>query len=532
MAPTFKLRTALISVSDKTGVVDLARALAQGGVELLSTGGTLKALADAGVPVTSVESYTGSPEVMDGRVKTLHPKVHGGILAREGTDEGDLARIDASFIDLVVVNLYPFEATLARPDASFEQLVENIDIGGPSMLRSAAKNHARVAVLSDPGDYSASLTELSERGELSHATRQRLAAKAFAHTAAYDAAISGWLSRQGEEDGYPRSLTLPFEKAYGLRYGENPHQSGAFYRDARAEPGSLALAESLGSGAKELSFNNLVDVDAALEAVREFTAPAAVVIKHACPSGAATANELSQAYRAARDADPMSAFGGIVALNRPVDSATAELLAETFLECIIAPSFEPSALERLRQKSALRLLATGAWLPPDHRALTYKRVSGGLAVMDRDASGTGEVTAGRVVTQRAPTEAERAALQFAWSACKHVKSNAIVLARPLSAAAGGAEGSSGYVTVGVGGGQTARVTAVQIACEKAGAEARGAVLASDAFFPFPDGLEAAIAAGITAAVQPGGSKKDEDVIAAADRAGIAMIFTGARHFRH
>lgn len=519
------VRNVLISVSDKTGVLDLARGLVKLGARLLSTGGTFKQLEAAGVPVSSVESYTGSPEVMDGRVKTLHPKVHGGILAREGSDEGDLQRISAEFIDMVVVNLYPFEATLQRADASFAELIENIDIGGPSMLRSAAKNHSRVSVLSDPSDYAPVLAELESSGEVSQATRQRLAAKAFASTAAYDAAISGWLSKQDQADGYPTFLTLAFEKGYGLRYGENPHQTGAFYRERSAEPGSLSRAESLGTGAKELSFNNLVDVDAALDAVRELSGPGAVVIKHACPCGAATASELKSAYLAAREADPMSAFGGIVALNREVDVATAEILAETFLECIIAPSFAPAALERLRQKSALRLLATGAWLDHAHQALTYKRIGGGIAVMDRDATGAGEVRAGKVVTKRQPSPAELSALEFAWSTCKHVKSNAIVLARA-------GEASDAFYTVGIGGGQTARVTAVQIACEKAGAAARGSVLASDAFFPFPDGLEAAIAAGVTAAVQPGGSKKDDDVIAAADQAGICMIFTGVRHFRH
>lgn len=517
------IRRALLSVSDKTGLVDFARALSDRNIALLSTGGTFQALKDAGIPVETVESHTGSPEVMDGRVKTLHPRVHGGILAREGTDEADLDEIGARFIDLVVVNLYPFEKTLERPGARFEELVENIDIGGPSMVRSAAKNHDRVTVVCDPTDYARVLSELEAHGEVTAETRRLLAAKAFAHTAAYDAAISGWLSAQGESDGWPRYLTLPHEKAYGLRYGENPHQKGAFYRDRRAAAGSLARAESLGSGAKELSFNNLVDVEAALDAVRELEAPAAVVVKHTSPCGVATAGTLELAYRAARDADAMSAFGGIVALNREVDAATAAVLAETFLECIVAPSFSAPALERLRAKSALRLLATGAWLAPDHAALVYKRVGGGLVVQSRDATGPGEVRGGKLVTKRAPTDQELSALEFGWLACKHVKSNAIVLARSDDGVC---------VTAGIGGGQTARVTAVQIACEKAGERARGSVLASDAFFPFPDGVEAAARAGVTAVAQPGGSKKDADVIAAADAAGIAMIFTGVRHFRH
>jgi phosphoribosylaminoimidazolecarboxamide formyltransferase / IMP cyclohydrolase len=519
------IRTALLSVSEKTGLVDFAGALAKRDVRLLSTGGTLKALESAGVPVESVESYTGSPEVMAGRVKTLHPRVHGGILAREGTDEADLQRIGAGFVDLVVVNLYPFEQTLEKPGAKSEELIENIDIGGPSMLRSAAKNHERVTVVCDPADYAIVLAEFEQSGAVGLETRRRLAAKAFAHTAAYDAAISGWLSQQGEQDGWPRFLTLPLEKAYGLRYGENPHQKGAFYRQRRAPAGSLARAESLGSGAKELSFNNLVDVEAALEAVREYEEPAAVVIKHASPCGIALARSLAEAYFAAREADAMSAFGGIVALNREVDDDTAKILAETFLECIIAPGFSEPALARLRAKSALRLLATGAWLPRIHEAVVLKPVGGGFAAQSRDATGPGEVRGGKVVTKRAPSDTELAALEFAWAACKHVKSNAIVLAGP-----GDKPGI--YQTRGIGGGQTARVTAVQIACEKAGDRAKGTALASDAFFPFPDGVEAAARAGVVAVAQPGGSKKDADVIAAADAAGIAMVLTGFRHFRH
>jgi phosphoribosylaminoimidazolecarboxamide formyltransferase / IMP cyclohydrolase len=520
-----KIRRALLSVSDKTGIVDFARALAKRDVALLSTGGTYKALSDAGVPVETVESYTGSPEVMDGRVKTLHPRVHGAILAREGEDEADLERIGARYIDLVVVNLYPFEQTLQKPGAEFAELIENIDIGGPSMLRSAAKNHARVSVVCDPADYATVLGEIEKDGGTTQGTRERLAAKAFAHTAAYDAAISGWLSARDEADGWPRALTLPLEKAYGLRYGENPHQHGAFYRERGAAPGTLARAESLGTGQKELSFNNLVDVEAALDAVRDFDSPAAVVVKHSSPCGVAVAPILADAYRAAREADAMSAFGGIVALNREVDDRTAEILAETFLECIIAPSFAKDALARLQKKSALRLLATGAWLAADHAGTTFKRVGGGIVMQGRDATGRGEVRAGKVVSRRAPTESELATLEFAWSACKHVKSNAIVLGRM---GATPAEVS----TVGIGGGQTARVLAVEVACKNAAERARGAVLASDAFFPFPDGIEAAAAAGVTAVAQPGGSKKDDEVIAAVDRMGLAMVFTGVRHFRH
>jgi len=513
---------ALISVSDKTNLVPFAQALAAKGVEILSTGGTYKALAAANIPVVSVESYTGSPEVMDGRVKTLHPRVHGGILMRGPQDEADLSRIGGKVIDLVVVNLYPFEKTVAKADATHEEIVENIDIGGPSMVRSAAKNHARVAVVCDPADYDAVLAEIEAHGEVTLATRKRLAAKAFAHTAAYDGAIAAYLSSLNEDGTraeYPQYFTAAFEKVYGLRYGENPHQTGAFYRERNAQPGTLALAESLGAGGKELSFNNLVDVEAALDAVREFERPAAVVVKHTNPCGVAEADDLPTAYRTAREADALSAFGGIVALNREVDLATAKILAETFLECIVAPSFTSEALETLRAKKNLRLLATGAFLPANHAALQWKKVSGGLVVQSRDASAGGEVRNGKVVTKRAPTEEELASLEFAWRVCKHVKSNAIVLAK-------------GTRTVGVGAGQMSRVVSVQIACEKAGEESKGSVLASDAFFPFPDGVEAAAARGITAIAQPGGSVKDADVIAAADKAGIAMIFTGVRHFRH
>lgn len=523
------IRRALLSVSDKTGLVDFARALDQRGVQLLSTGGTLKALQAAGIAVTGVDEYTQSPEVMDGRVKTLHPRIHGGLLAREGHDEADLQRLGAAFIDLVVVNLYPFAQTLKRAGATYEDLVENIDIGGPSMLRSAAKNHARVTVVCDPADYAVVEQELSaQNGEVSEATRRRLAAKVFGHTAAYDGMIAEWLTGQVEggqnSAEYPPTKVLVFEKRYGLRYGENPHQSGAFYAERGAPAGSLALADSLGTGAKELSFNNLVDVEAALEAVRDFEGPAAVVIKHASPCGLATAPSLQKAYFAAREADSMSAFGGIVALNRPVDAETARTIAETFIECVVAPSYSDSALEVLRAKSALRILATGAWLPSDYRALQYKRIGGGVVVQDRDASGPGEVRGGKVVTKRAPSQTELEALEFAWAACKHVRSNAIVLAK----AGDGGE----MVTVGIGGGQTARVLSVRIATETAAANAVGSVLASDAFFPFPDGIEAAAKAGITAIAQPGGSKQDPAVIEAADKAGVAMVFTGVRHFRH
>ncbi len=514
------IRRALLSVSDKTGVVALARALAARGVELLSTGGTLKALHAEDVPAMSVESYTESPEVMDGRVKTLHPRVHGGILAREGRDEADLERLGAQLIDLVVCNLYPFEQTV-KSGAELETIIENIDIGGPSMVRSAAKNHDRVVIVCDPRDYAGVLAELTDHGEVSAATRRRLAAKAYAHTAAYDAAISGYLSgvAEGSEGTrFPPYLTLPLERVATLRYGENPHQSGAWYRDKSAGEGEIAAAVDVGAQTKELSFNNLVDLDAALELVREIEAPAAAVIKHTNPCGFASHEVLAEAYRLAREGDPLSAFGGIVALNRPCDAATADVIAETFIECVVAPSFEADALARLTKKKALRLVETGPWAH-DRGGVTYKRIGGGFVIHDVDATGPGEVERGRVVTKRAPTPEEREGLAFGWIACKHVKSNAIVLAR-------------GRQVVGVGAGQMSRVQSVYIACDKAGELVKGSAMASDAFFPFPDGVEAAAARGVTAVVQPGGSVKDDDVIAAADAAGIAMIFTGVRHFRH
>jgi phosphoribosylaminoimidazolecarboxamide formyltransferase / IMP cyclohydrolase len=514
------IKRALISVSDKRNVVEFARELAKFGVQILSTGGTAKSLRDAGLTVLDVSEYTGSPEIMDGRVKTLHPRVHGGLLMRDtDADRAQLSQIGGEPLDLVVVNLYPFEATVQK-GAPHDEVIENIDIGGPSMLRSAAKNHARVTVVVDPDDYKAIAASLPQAPSL--AERAHMAAKAFTHTAAYDGAIAGYLTAieaDGAKSAYPGTLTLQFQKAYGLRYGENPHQSGAFYVERNAPAGSLACAESVGAGGKELSFNNLVDCEAALDAVREFEGPAAVVVKHTNPCGVAQASSLAKAYHLAREADALSAFGGIVALNRPVDLETAKMLGETFLECVVAPSFDPAALEILRSKKNLRLLATGAWLHANYKELTWKRVGGGLVVQDRDACAAEEVASARLVSKRAPSEAELKALGFAWRVCKHVKSNAIVFAKDDR-------------TVGVGAGQMSRVVSVEIASKKAGAEAKGCVMASDAFFPFPDGLEAAAAAGITAVIQPGGSVKDPDVIAAADAAGMAMLLTGVRHFRH
>jgi phosphoribosylaminoimidazolecarboxamide formyltransferase/IMP cyclohydrolase len=516
------IRRALISVSDKTGVVDFARAIVARGVEILSTGGTLKALRDAGVAARGIEEYTGSPEVMDGRVKTLHPRVHGGILARLPEHQGDIDRIGGAPIDLVVVNLYPFEQTVAR-GAGYDEIIENIDIGGPSMVRSAAKNHARVTVVCDPIDYTVVLEELAATGAVSLATNKRFAAKAYAHTAAYDGAIAAYLSgaAEGETTPFPPFLTLPLVRVASLRYGENPHQRAAWYRERRASAGSLSLCESVGAGGKELSFNNLVDLDAALEVVRELDRPAAAVIKHTNPCGLAVHDDLAEAYRRAREGDPLSAFGGVVALNRECDVATAQVIGETFIECVAAPSYAPAALEILTKKKNLRLVAVGAMATS--RGQEYKRIGGGFVVQDADATGADEVLRGKVVTRRAPSGSELQTLQFAWQVCKHVKSNAIVLAQPT---AGGLE------VVGVGAGQMSRVQSVLIACDKASDRAKGSALASDAFFPFPDGVEAAAKRGVSVVAQPGGSVKDEDVIAAADAHGVAMVFTGARHFRH
>ncbi|HEX4354273.1 MAG TPA: bifunctional phosphoribosylaminoimidazolecarboxamide formyltransferase/IMP cyclohydrolase, partial [Polyangiales bacterium] len=449
------MRKALVSVSDKTGLVELGRALQAKGVVILSTGGTASALRAAGITVTDVSEYTQSPEIMDGRVKTLHPRVHGGILMRDlAGDREQLSSIGGEPIDLVVVNLYPFASTVAR-GAPHDEVIENIDIGGPSMLRSAAKNHARVTVVVDPSDYADVIAALESGSDAE--LRARLAAKAFSHTARYDSAIASYLTSiepDGTRNPFPRTFSISYDKAYGLRYGENPHQAGAFYRDPNAAIGSLARAEVVSQGSKELSFNNLVDCEAALDAVREFERPAAVVVKHTNPCGVATAATLVEAYRIAREADALSAFGGIVALNREVDEAAADALAETFLECIVAPSFADAALARLQKKKNLRLLATGGWQKSDFVGLHLKQVGGGLLVQERDGSAGRELSHAKLASKRAPTDAERAALDFAWRVCKHVKSNAIVLAKDNH-------------TVGVGAGQMSRVVSVELAIKKA-----------------------------------------------------------------
>ena len=533
-------RRALISVSDKRGIVEFARGLVALGFEIVSTGGTAAALREH-VPVTAVSDVTGFPEILDGRVKTLHPAVHGGILARRDRPEhmAALAGLSIAPIDVVAVNLYPFVDTVRRPGCSFAEAVEQIDIGGPAMVRAAAKNHAHVWVVVNPDRYGEVLEALTHPDDEAAAhLRLVLAQEAFAHTAAYDAAIAAYLERQldgaGEAaareaagaatgaagDGagrFPHVWPLPLVLAQGLRYGENPHQAAAFYVESPPPPGTIAAAEQLQG--KELSFNNIQDAHAALEMVREFDRPAVAAVKHTNPCGLALADTVADAFARARDADPVSIFGGIVAANRVIDGAAAALMRELFLEVIVAPDFTPEARAILAGRPNLRLLRVQPWAPPGP-AWDYKRVGGGLLVQEADWRPEGlDPAREQVVTRRAPTPEEWAQLEFAWKVVKHVKSNAIVLARD-------------FVTIGVGAGQMNRVTAARLAIEQAGERARGAVLASEAFFPFPDVVETAAAAGITAIVQPGGSRRDADSIAAADAAGIAMVFTGRRHFRH
>ncbi|MBS7541061.1 bifunctional phosphoribosylaminoimidazolecarboxamide formyltransferase/IMP cyclohydrolase [Ancylobacter lacus] len=519
---------ALISVSDKTGLVPFATRLAARGVELVSTGGTRKALAEAGLPVLDVADVTGFPEMMDGRVKTLHPAVHGGILAvrSDGAHQAAMAEHGIAPIDLVVVSLYPFEATVAA-GADFDACIENIDIGGPAMIRAAAKNHGDVAIVVDPADYAAVLEEFETKGGTTLATRRRLAQAAYARTAAYDAAISTWFAGVNGQFAPPRRA-FAGALAETLRYGENPHQHAAFYVGGAARPG-VATARQLQG--KALSYNNLNDTDAAFEAVAEFdpTRTAAVVIvKHANPCGVAEGASLEEAYRKALACDPTSAFGGIVALNRTLDAEAARAIVEIFTEVIVAPAATEEAIALVGAKKNLRLLVTGALPDPRAGGLTVKSLAGGLLVQGRDNAVVDDMEL-KVVTRRAPSAAELADLAFAFRVAKHVKSNAIVYARDLA-------------TVGIGAGQMSRVDSARIAALKAGEAAaaaglaepltRGCVVASDAFFPFADGLLTAIEAGATAVIQPGGSIRDADVIAAADEAGVAMVFTGIRHFRH
>jgi phosphoribosylaminoimidazolecarboxamide formyltransferase/IMP cyclohydrolase len=511
------IHTALISVSDKTGIVPFAKQLSELGVNIISTGGTKTLLEQNGVPVTGISEVTGFPEILDGRVKTLHPAVHSGLLAVRDNKEHQkqMEDLNLGYIDLVVVNLYPFQQTIAKPDVTYEEAIENIDIGGPTMLRSAAKNHAFVTVVVDAGDYEAVIAEIRESGDTTLETRKRLAAKVFRHTAAYDALISQYLSALNGEL-LPERLTVTFEKVQDLRYGENPHQTAAFYRKPLAPKGTITTAEQLHG--KELSYNNINDANAALQIVQEFAEPTVVAVKHMNPCGVGIGETIREAYAKAYEADPVSIFGGIVAANRTIDRQTAETLHQIFLEIVIAPDFTPEALDILKQKKNIRLLKLGALETAKQPEQLLTSVAGGVLVQDSDTRVLGAADL-RVITDRAPTEEEMKQLLFAWKVVKHVKSNAIVLARD-------------NMTIGVGAGQMNRVGAAKIAIEQAGDKAKGAVLASDAFFPMSDTLELAAKAGITAVIQPGGSIRDEDSIKVANEHGIAMVFTGVRHFKH
>lgn len=516
-----KVTRALISVSDKTGILAFCAALDQLGIELLSTGGTAKLLVENGVSVTEVSDYTGFPEMMDGRVKTLHPKVHGGILGRRGIDDNIMADTGIKPIDMVVVNLYPFEQTVANPQCDLNTAIENIDIGGPTMIRAAAKNHNDVAILVDPEDYPVILAELqSNAGSLSHETRFKLALKSFEHTAAYDTAIAIYLNKTLQPE-FPKTLNLQFQRLQSMRYGENPHQHAAFYQEKNPLVGSIAAAKQIQG--KELSYNNIADADAALECVKAFTQQTAcVIVKHANPCGVAISDTVLEAYNLAYKTDPTSAFGGIIAFNRELDESTAaEIVARQFVEVIIAPAISADARATLAKKQNVRVLECGFWNQVDPPSQDFKRVSGGLLVQDKD---NGCITPDdvKIVSARAPTDQEMADLLFVWKVAKFVKSNAIVY------------GKNGQ-TVGIGAGQMSRVYSAKIAGIKAadeGLEVPGSVMASDAFFPFRDGIDAAAAAGITAVIHPGGSMRDQEVINAANEHNIAMVLTGLRHFRH
>ncbi|AOE39786.1 MULTISPECIES: bifunctional phosphoribosylaminoimidazolecarboxamide formyltransferase/IMP cyclohydrolase [Pantoea] len=529
MQQTRPVRRALLSVSDKAGILEFAQALSSRGVELLSTGGTARLLADAGLAVTEVSDYTGFPEMMDGRVKTLHPKVHGGILGRRGQDDAIMAQHDISPIDMVVVNLYPFAQTVAREGCSLEDAVENIDIGGPTMVRSAAKNHKDVAIVVSSGDYDAIIAEMdAHENGLKLETRFDLAIKAFEHTAAYDSMIANYFGslvpayhgdRNQPAGRFPRTLNLNFIKKQDMRYGENSHQDAAFYIEENITEASVATARQVQG--KALSYNNIADTDAALECVKEFSEPACVIVKHANPCGVATGDSLLAAYDRAYQTDPTSAFGGIIAFNRELDEATAQaIISRQFVEVIIAPAVSEAALKITAAKQNVRVLICGQWQNRT-AALDFKRVNGGLLVQDRDL-GMVDASQLRVVSKRQPTEQELRDALFCWKVAKFVKSNAIVYARD-------------NMTIGIGAGQMSRVYSAKIAGIKAadeGLEVKGSAMASDAFFPFRDGIDAAAASGVSCVIQPGGSIRDEEVIAAADEHGIAMIFTDMRHFRH
>ncbi|MTI14136.1 bifunctional phosphoribosylaminoimidazolecarboxamide formyltransferase/IMP cyclohydrolase [Sansalvadorimonas verongulae] len=519
------VRRALISVSDKQGVVEFARRLTALGIEILSTGGTFRLLSESSIPVTEVSDYTGFPEMMDGRVKTLHPKIHGGILARRGQDDEVIAAHGINPIDMVVVNLYPFEKTVADPECTLDNAIENIDIGGPTMVRATAKNHRYTAIVVNADKYEHIAETLESEGGLNDSLRFQLAVEAFEHTAAYDAAIANHLGLRDfeqpeQKSNFPRTFNTQFVKSAEMRYGENSHQKAALYVESNATGASVATAEVLQG--KALSYNNIADTDAALECVKSFDQPACVIVKHANPCGVAIGTDIHEAYIRAYSTDPTSAFGGIIAFNRPLDATTAHAIVDRqFVEVIIAPSISDECRDILAAKPNVRILACGQLPESPTSFLDFKRVNGGLLVQDADI---GRVTSEelKVVTERIPTDAEMRDLQFAWKVAKYVKSNAIVYCKD-------------HQTIGVGAGQMSRVYSAKIAGIKAadeGLEVRGSVMASDAFFPFRDGIDAAAAAGISAVIQPGGSMRDQDVIDAANEAGMAMVFTGMRHFRH
>ena len=516
------VRRALISVSDKTHISEFAKELADRGVELLSTGGTCRLLQEAGIPVTEVSDYTGFSEMMDGRIKTLHPKIHGGILGRRDVDGPVMAEHNIKPIDMVVVNLYPFETTVAQPNCRFEDAIENVDIGGPTMVRAAAKNHKDVTVVVNVGDYMPLLEELeANNNQTCYKTRFDLAIKAYEHTASYDGAIANYFGRLVGTGSkvFPRTLNLQFNKAQEMRYGENPHQKAAFYKEHKPADAGISTATQLQG--KELSYNNVADIDAALECVKSFDEPACVIVKHTNPCGVAISLSIKTAYDLAFETDPESAFGGIIAFNRELDGNTAKAIVDRqFVEAIVAPEISKAAIDLVAEKKNIRLLRTGQWGTPTP-SLDFKRVNGGLLVQDRD-DGTINRQNLKVTTQRKPTEQEWLDLLCAWKIVKFVKSNAIIYV-------------ANNRTIGIGAGQMSRINSARIAAIKAGhakLEVEGAVMASDAFFPFRDGIDSASERGITAVIQPGGSIRDEEVIAAADEAGMAMVFTGMRHFRH
>ena len=524
MSDLRKISRALISVSDKTGIVDFARALTDQGVELLSTGGTYRLLSENAIAVTEVSDYTGFPEMMDGRVKTLHPKVHGGILGRRGQDDAVMSEHGIKPIDMVVVNLYPFAATVANPNCDLPTAIENIDIGGPTMVRSAAKNHKDVAIVVNADDYKTVIGEMQDNaGQLNYDSRYQLMVKAFEHTASYDGMIAnhfGGRNTANEKRDFSDTYNVQYFKTQEMRYGENPHQKAAFYTEANPTEASVATAKQLQG--KELSFNNIADTDAALECVKQFEQPACVIVKHANPCGVSVAVDIATAYELAFATDPESAFGGIIAFNRELDAGTAAAICEKqFVEVIIAPSVAADAVEVVAAKKNVRLLECGSWGSERPQDFDYKRVNGGLLIQDRDNGMVAEQDL-KVVSERTPSEVEMADMLFAWKVAKMVKSNAIIYARNNQ-------------TIGVGAGQMSRINSARIAgikAEHAGLEVKGAVMASDAFFPFRDGIDNAGAAGISCIIQPGGSMRDDEVIAAANEHGMAMVFTGMRHFRH